>query len=188
MALFEDTRELRALSEGSHTARVQAAIQNTPEEYLSQMFNMRSAHHPENAGSVLDKHPHEIRDVLMSASWEPHDHPDIQSPASGFKANIPGRMGIVPLSSLDPSHPVDLEDPKGTGQVSAVASDVPGDRTQVGHTTMILGPRRDGNGEQVWTFHPGDPIRPSEVPASAAGGTTAGEAAKMGFDYAKVRR
>ena len=166
--------------------RVVDAIRNTPKEYLEVMLNMRSLYHPENTGSVIAAHPHEILDLLMGAQWVRYDHPDITALAVGFRADIPGRVGIIPLSDLDPQHPVVLEDPKGTGAVSAVVENV-GDRIMVGHTTMILGPREDGQGEQVWTFHPGDPIRPSEVPASKAGISTVGEAVALGLEYAKVR-
>ena len=168
------------------TKLVLDAIRNTPVEYMDRMCEMRSTHHSENAGSVFDAHSDEIPDLLKGAEWRPYDHGDIQSPAIGFRAEIPGRMGIIRLSDLDPQHPVVLEDPKGTGKISAVVENV-GDRTMVGHTTMILGPREDGRGLQVWTFHPGDPIRPSEVPASNAGASTAGEAVALGLDFAKVR-
>ena len=168
------------------TQRVVKALDNTPKEYAESLFNMRSAYSKENAGSVLNAPPQKIPNLLRGVRWVRYPHPNIEFPAVGFLADIPGRVGIITLSDLDPQHPVVLEDPKGTGAVSAVVENV-GDRIMVGHTTMILGPREDGQGEQVWTFHPGDPIRPSEVPASKAGISTVGEAVALGLEYAKVR-
>lgn len=180
---FEPVNE----SAENHTDRVRRAIENTPDDYLRNQLSMRSASSPQNAGSVYDNSPEEIKNSLLQQNWGRHDHPAIASPAVGFKADMPGRLGIVPLASLPGDHHIDLEDPKNTGKVSAVASNIPVERTRVGHTTMIVGPRQDGKGEQVWTFHPGDPIKPSEVSGTKAGKTDASGAQKLGLDFAKIR-
>ena len=80
---------LRRPSAEELAQRVVDAIRNTPKEYLKVMLNMRSLYHPENTGSVIAAHPHEILDLLMGAQWVRYDHPAIMALAVGFRAEIP---------------------------------------------------------------------------------------------------
>jgi hypothetical protein len=105
-----------------------------------------------------------------------------------YRAPQQGLLGIVPLLQVPQEAPVYLEDPKGTGKVSAVIN-----RNQlevelgiVNYTTLVVGPE---NGEDViYTFHPGDPIRPSTVSAQEWAGKTVSpaEAIALGLEYAKI--
>ncbi len=78
---------------------------------------------------------------------------------------------------------VELVDPKGTGKVEGVVRRS-GTFPQVDHTVILLGPGDEG--EIVWTFFPGDPVRPSSVPSSRAGTVTATEARRLGLEWVKL--
>lgn len=165
--------------------RIKNALENTPPDYLSKMLAMRNPG-PESQGSVFAEP--QTKESLVAASWKPYNHPSIQSPAEGFTAEIPGNIGIVELAKLPDQMPVTLEDPKGTGQLSAVAQiskeNMPGTNTSV----MILGPHEDQ--EVVYTVFPGDPIAPSEVSAEEVPedkrSMTVEEARNLGLEYAKI--
>jgi len=103
---------------------------------------------------------------------------------SAFVANISGRLGIVELRSLHSDSIVTLDDRKNTGKVEAVVQGVRGKIKD--YTVLILGPEQ---GEEiVYTFHPGDPVRPSQIPAEGMHGrqVTVSEALDMGLEIAKI--
>ena len=149
--------------------------------------------------------PHTLREALVNAGWYPSFHPAVKEPGISFRVdNLPGRLGIVALVDLPDDTMLTLLDPKGgeefwTGERS-VGATVSASRygleaPSVGHTTLIIGPSVPGDVKSaptLWTFHPGDPVRPSEVGRMKDGEDLNGkvlsvaEARAMGFDYAKL--
>ena len=99
-------------------------------------------------------------------------------------------MNLVELDTLDPQTPIKMElGHKGeTEYVTALLSpaDVGQTGTPVDHTVLLLGPSDDGL--IVWTFHPGDPIRPSttEPNAETEAAKTVEDAMNLGFQYGKI--
>jgi len=131
--------------------------------------------------------------LLESLDWEEYSHPAIKAPACGFKALLPegleGVLGVVKLSELPEDTQIVLDDRKGTGKVSAVIKGSRLDAPRCDYIVAILGPRPDlPDVEVVWTFHPGDPVRPSEVQADGLGGSTVTvkEAVELGLEWAKI--
>jgi hypothetical protein len=135
---------------------------------------------------VFDRHtdPLTLLHALQSAAWEPYTHPAITAGCTAFRAPMAGRVGIVALASLPADTTVVLADAKRTGYVEAT---VPGAATTpVDFAIIILG--EDEGREIVFTFHPGEPVAPSTLPASMFKGArmTAAEAMDHGLTHAKV--
>lgn len=154
-------------------------------EHASKLLATRNPG-PEAAGSVFDTP--QTWESLAAADWQPYTHPAIGGPAKGFRAEISGRVGLVELSTLDPSTPVTMTDGHETGFVSPV---VPGlDRQPIGFTVMLVGPAgKEDETPIVWTVFPGEPVQPSSIKVEdvASGSTmTAAEAIALGFAFAKV--
>jgi len=120
--------------------------------------------------------------ALEDAEWVKYDHPAIGEGCDGFKSEIPGEIGMIELENLDDDDEVQLVDPKRTGSLSAV---VKGDSfVQVDFSVMIVG---DHEGDLVvFTFHPGDPVRPSTIEGTPRT-VTVREARDLGFDLAKIK-
>lgn len=131
---------------------------------------------------------------VRDAGWEPFFHPEIQAPAQGFVAPIPGRLGIVRLADIASTTQVILLDghvsdasPNGSGFVMPVVKGVEG--PQVERTTLLLGPAgKDDRTIVVWTFFPGDPIQPSKVESQGRHGQVVSvlEAVALGLVWAKI--
>lgn len=176
-----------------NSLRIKNAIENTkvlslsgviPPEYFE---NTLASRQPNGTGSVFHK-PVSEKDLIY-ATWEPYVHSAIQAGCTAFKTlDVSGVLGVVLLGDLNPSSVVSLEDPKETGQVSAVipAKEV-FSASDVGFTIMILG--KEGGKEIVFTFHPGDPIQPSKVDSGITGvNVPVVSAMALGLEYAKVSR
>ncbi len=130
-----------------------------------------------------------VERAIMSAEWTPYEHPEIMSGCVAAIAPIPGRLGLVRLADLPTDTAVYLFDPKETSKVSAVVAGVSG--RMESFTIIILGPEKieDEEVEVVYTFHPGAPVRASELPASEhLGQVTVAKAVELGFDLAKIDR
>ena len=135
-----------------------------------------------------------LEDLLLKMDWVEYNHPSIKSPAKGYKAALPGGvegvLGVVRLSDLPEDTRVTLDDRKGTGKVSAVVKGLPvGMRPRVDFIVALMGPHPElPEVEVIWTFHPGDPIRPSEVPADGLAGriVSVKEAMDLGLEWAKL--
>jgi hypothetical protein len=127
----------------------------------------------------------QLEQMLLTADWEEYSHPAVMSECVAYKANIPGKLGIVDLASLPVETVVTLDDRKNTGKVSATVKGVRGQ--DVDFTVLILGPEQ---GEEViFTFHPGDPVSPSQVqvePGTHGRQVTVSEAQGMGLGTAKI--
>lgn len=142
---------------------------------------------PESEGSTfLEK---QTSESLAEAEWEAYDHPDVKSPATAYRANIPGYFGILDLLELDPMTPVEIvREHKGTTNKAACIVPASGvKKPESDFTTIILGPSE--NGLIVWTFFPGPPIQPSSMIWSedlANSIETVDDAIKAGFTFGKL--
>lgn len=142
---------------------------------------------PDACGSVFTgiHTPEQLEQAILAAEWEEYSHPAVTEGCEAFRASISGQLGVVGLVSLPGETEVTLDDRKGTGKVSAVVSGVRGET--VDFTVLILG-KEDGK-EVVFTFHPGDPVRPSQVqaePGLHSKKITAAQAIQMGMTTAKI--
>lgn len=179
-----------------------ATAADTSADYLAGCFRTRST---DRVGSWYEGFtPDTLREALLAAEWSEYPHPELKSPAVGFRAEIGGKLGVVSLDSMPADAEIVLLDPKGgeefwTGERS-VGATVSASRygveaPSVGHTTLILGPasRDEGAPLTVWTFHPGDPVAPSALARVSATGedlhgkiVSVAEAKAMGFALAKL--
>ena len=128
----------------------------------------------------------ELRAALRKTTFVPYKHEAIAEDCIAFECNIGGFLGIVPIES---QRRYQLQDPKGTGKVTPVLAAEPGVtfKRPVEFSVLICGEEK---GKLVaFTFHPGEPVRPSEVAASEGmvGKVITGkEALELGLTYAKV--
>ena len=157
----EAGEEGESKSTGSSADTVRDAIERTMDmPHFKNTFLMRNPG-ADSEGSIFNEP--QTPESLMAAEWKEFSHPAIQAPAVGYSAPISGSMNLIKLDTLDPQTPVRMElGHKGeTEYVTALLSpaDVRQKGTPVDHTVILLGPSDDGL--IVWTFHPGDPIRPS---------------------------
>jgi hypothetical protein len=186
------------------TKRVREAIKNTPIEYWTKCLAMRAGRGGGSSGSTFPGvHPSGLDWTLKNIEWEEYSHPAVKSPAACFRAAMPGRMGIVALSTLPRGTQIRLEDPKSTGTfegriVHSPQDKEPYDVQEVEFTVIILGP--NGNKEGVYTFHPGDPIPPSQITkallqkhkflgqstADTLATVTVVEAIELGLEWVKI--
>lgn len=156
--------------------RVRAALARTPCDYRDRCLSQRVPG-ADAAGSVFAVLPGGtalLHAMLVDATWEPYTHAAIMDGCSAFRAPLAGYVGVVALADLPAHVNVVLADAKRTGYVEAT---VVGVAVQpVDFAVIILG---DDEGQEiVFTFHPGDPIAPSTLPASLLAG------AKMDRDVA----
>jgi hypothetical protein len=173
----------------NNSTRIANAIDRTCKVipgYFEKTLAQRAGLSETAAGSIYESvNVHQLERMLLNASWEEYSHPAVMPGCVAFKAPIPGTLGIVELRSIVPDNFVKLDDRKGTGQVSCVVSGSRGET--VDFTVIILG---DENGEEVvFTFHPGDPVRPSQIqvePGMHGKQITVSEAISMGLETAKI--
>jgi hypothetical protein len=154
------------------TERVRQAIRNLEEVdpgYFSSVFKQRSGKDSTAAGSVYDMNPDDLKDAILAANWRPYSHESIKPPAVGFSTNdLLGQEGMINLKDaldrgdLKPGSKIELVDPKNTGQPQPAVKAKKGDMTNL--TVAMLGPHKGK--EVIYTFHPGEPVIPSELDAS----------------------
>ena len=169
--LFENWRKyLNEEGEEDTSTIVQQAFENTPEDDRTTTLNQRTPKHKSAAGSVFLETP--TWDFIRDQDWVPYPHPAITSPAIGFKAPIPGILGIADIKDstvpdeimFQPAHGGKAMTKKPnpeTGEhevLAEVVANIPENVREVQHTTLLIGPsREDPKKLQVWTFFPGDP-------------------------------
>lgn len=143
-------------------------------------LEMRAGASPSKLGSYFPRLDEAALDkAICSLEWEPYTHPDVEAPAQAFIARaFPGRFGMAQLDTLPHDAAVRWDDSKDLGYVElvwdgyAAHSDVV---PRVDFVVMLIGPsdpvapKREGL--FVWTFHPGDPVRPSRVKRHDRDGT-----------------
>jgi len=164
-----------------------AAMKENDRSYWDLTLAQRAGLSGQAQGSIYPGlTPEELEERLLQANWEGYSHPAIMEGCKAFRAEIPGALGIVSLAGLPSDTKVVLDDFKATKKVSAVVQGVA--RPAVDFTVLIVGRDAEDAPWMVWTFHPGDPIRPSQVPAEGLHGKviTVEEALAMGFDFAKI--
>ena len=154
--------------------------------YFEKTVAQRAGLEEAAAGSIVEEvNATQLEQMLLAAEWESYSHPAVMSGCEAFWAPIPGRLGIVDLRSLPTDAIVRLDDRKDTGKVSAVVSGVRGEKR--GFTVLILGTEQ---GEEViFTFHPGEPVRPSQVqtePGMHGRQVAVSKALEMGLETAKI--
>lgn len=119
--------------------------------------------------------------------WEEFvDCPNIMPGCTAFVLrNVSGYLGVVELGKLDPEMVLDVIDNKRTGKAKLLAHVGIGPETDF--ATLILG--EEQGKEVVFTFHPGSPIKPSEISVEVLEGKTritVREAMALGFTTANV--
>lgn len=154
--------------------------------YFEKTLAQRAGLSKAAAGSIYEGiDESQLEQTLLAAEWEPYSHAAVMQGCEAFKTSLSGRLGIVDLRSLPPDTVVTLDDRKNTGNVSVVVGGVRGQ--MVDFTVLILGRERDE--EVVFTFHPGDPVRPSQVKAEAGlhgKRVPVSEAIGMGLEMGKI--
>lgn len=193
---FESSEEIQSDDDESQeyglsaSDQVREILDNSDKEYLLKTLETRNPGSNIQAGSVFSS-PQTVKS-LKSAHWTRYNHPDIASIALGFKAKIPGKLGIVELSKLPPDMPVKFQTSHGGAieGVAEVVADYPESAAEVKHTTLIAGP--DNDKFVMWTFFPGDPTpRPQPIPISPLlekypdGIATVKDAINEGFIFVK---
>ena len=172
------------------STRVINAINKTKEVFSDYFIATLKQRLPETGvGSIITgvETPEQLEQLLRNANWQPYEHKAIMPGCVAFSTPIPGLMGMKSLWGLPNETNVRLDDNKNTGKVSAVIS---GDRHPVDETIILLG---DYEGQEVvLTFHPGPPVRPSEVSVDESQGIIHGkeltveQAINLGFNIAKI--
>jgi len=140
------------------------------------------------AGSIVDgfESAEELEKALVAASWESYSHPAVMAGTEAFiTKDVRGKLGMIDLVDLPAGTFVTLDDRKRTGKVSCTVEGVRGE--DVDFTVIILG-KHEGE-EVVFTFHPGDPVDPSQVqvePGMHGKQVAVAEALGMGLAKAKI--
>ena len=103
-----------------------------------------------------------VLDALLDVIWMKYDGcPNLMAGCRAFKAAIPGTIDLRKVADLADDTPVRWVDAGHGYQYPTIVGDA-GD--YVDYTTLIVGPEAGVN--VVYTFHPGDPIRPAQVPVN----------------------
>ena len=125
-----------------------------------------------------------LEEKIKTADWQEVVHPDVMSGCTAFKANVPGLLGIMPIAKLPEDADLFTIDTKKTGFIGIGCTGV--QKMPVAFSYLILG--MEGDLEVVYTFHPGEPVRPSEIETTdipAGKKITKEEALSMGFELCK---
>lgn len=159
-------------------------IGNTPANYLMKVLASRNPG-PDARGSQFAE---EISPVdLAKAQWEPYPHPAIEAPAQGFKAKIPGYVGVIAIAPMQ--HDAELVVVKAFKEdlVEVVVRQVEFG-PYCAYSTALVGPSREEPEKLVlWTVFPGDPIAPTAKNIEGIlGPITKQQALDFGFEYAKL--
>ena len=184
-----------------------AATTNPNGSYMKHFLNAFITRNPskESEGSTfIDP---QTPDSLIAATWKPYNHPDVIPPAVAFRADIPGRFGIIELKNINESTPAEIvkshkgaENPDGSPiEAACIIPKSVASMPESSFTTILLGPEDEKDEESkeiVYTFFPGPPInsRKTEKGNSdpifwtqeLAKVTTVGGALEAGFKYGKL--
>lgn len=165
-------------------------------EYFNKTLNSRIAGSGDQAGSWfagIDS-ADELKKELFNSSrvWEEYSHPDIMPGCVGFKTDIAGFDGMIPVEDLDCEVELTFTDRKNTGWASAEISAGREDKIpapkEVNFAVVIVG---EEQGEAViYTLHPGAPVKVSRVKSTPEvlghESCSPQDAAKLGFTHVKL--
>lgn len=128
-----------------------------------------------------------MEQAIRQANWEETTHPDVAPDCKAYKTTDikSGRFGLVRIADLSDDTVIVASDPKATGRVAMTVNGLRGE--EVEETWLIIG-NEDGH-QVVFTFHPGEPVRPSMLTVSDCSDgkkLSKAEATRLGFDLAKI--
>lgn len=178
-------------------ATVIANTINLEPAHLEQCCRNRADNASAEGSFYRDASPEDVKEALLSVDWEPYTHSSIASPAVGFIApKWAGVMNIAKLSDMERGTPVVLRDAHHGNALDDdhyVEADVThdGGGLNVDFTVALVGPRsREDATPILWTFFPGDPVRPSQISATGNHGRVidASDATGLGMEWAKCVR
>lgn len=145
------------------TEIVREAIEATDPVYWKRLCASRAGADPTCAGSYYPRYrENDVDRFIRLLEWEHYTHAAVDAPVMAFLARqAKGFTNIEPIGLNYTGKTLKLEDPKDTGFVEAVLE---GDEEgmEVDFTVIIIGTASTKK-NVVFTFHPGDPIRPSKV-------------------------
>lgn len=173
---------------------IRLAVENTkrvvPGYFEMTLHNRLSG----GVGSVYEQFEseEELEKAILNADWEETTHPAVNPEyCRVFKAKLPGRFGLVKIDSLPDDVELTADDSKSTGTIAMTVKGIRG--VEVQDTYLIIGKELDKNDNieyyVVFTFHPGEPVKPSLVEtASVSHGAKVSKAyaKELGFDLAKI--
>lgn len=175
--IIEDTYEVRDAIENTKT-NLPSYFRNTCEQRLAN-----------GVGSIYEgiKSAGEMEEALRTAHWKKAEHPDVMPDCQAYvtKDIKGGHFGLLKIEDLPDDIEITASDPKNTGKVSMTVSGEKG--PEVEDTWLIIG--KENGVDVVFTFHPGEPVRPSLVEVKdCPDGTklTKEQAINLGFDLAKI--
>lgn len=172
---------------------VKSAILNTKKndpDYFKKCLEQRLIN---GQGSVTEfDNVEDLEKALLNADWEKYTHPNIAEGCSAYiTKSFGGFMGMIQIEYLSDQLICRLDDIKGTGKLSLTCY-ADRDRYPVDYNILIIGD--DGFGPCMFTFHPGEPLKPSTL--SSDGNNEFGlkegdtinvaQAKKFGFKYVKL--
>lgn len=173
----------------NNVERIQQAVRNI-KTMLPTYWDatVRSRTPGSSNGSVFDFE--DVERVLFEdriGDWEVYENcPNLLSGCTAYiLRDVPGHLGIVDLEGLDETTVLDVIDNKKTGMAKCIVSGALGPKTNM--ATLILG--EDQGQEVAFTFHPGEPVKPDEIPVEKLGGRTSitvAEAVDFGFTHACI--
>lgn len=171
------------------TYEVRQAIDNTKTNLPSYFRNTCKQRLSDGAGSIFDSisSTRDMERALTKAHWKKAEHPDVMPGCQAYvtKDIKGGHLGLLKIADLPDDAVITASDPKNTGKVSMTVSGEKGPETE--ETWLIIG-KEEGT-DVVFTFHPGEPVRPSVVEVKdCPDGTklTKDQAIALGFDLAKI--
>lgn len=168
-------------------AIIEKAVANTKRLVPGYWENTVKARLNNGIGSIYDQFSsvEELEKALLTANWKETTHPAVMKGCRAYVTNLEGRFGIVEISELPADTVLIADDRKNTGCVAMTVEGIRG--KVVSETYLIIG---EEQGEDVvYTFHPGEPIRPSVVEVSTVSHgskVSVKEAKELGFDLAKI--
>ena len=172
------------------TERIVNAVNNIKEllpEYWESTVTSRTPGSSNGSVFAFDK----VEKVLFKDrinDWVPFPEcPNLIPGCTAFiLRGVCGHLGVVELSKLDPELKLNIIDNKRTGKAKCLlVNGTLGPETD--EATLILG--EEQGREVIFTFHPGLPIRPDEIPVERLGGRTSikvSEAINLGFTHACI--
>ena len=166
------------------------AIIDTTKKFFGEYFERTCAQRlASGAGSIFEgiNSVEEMEKALRTANWSEATHPDVMPECKAYKTTDieGGRLGLIRIEDLPEDVKIIASDPKGTGKVSMT---VHGELGPAAEETWLITGMEEGH-EIVFTFHPGEPVRPSILEVKdCPNGTVLSkkEAINLGFDFAKI--